>query len=172
MRSVRERRLESDYGKVQDLVRNSAGAVSIENTVGAPPHTYTITVRCRGIERLNGNVPVFRDRHTFKIQLPAAYPSPAGRPVVAFSTPVFHPHVFSNQMVCLGATAVGEYLDSLILRIGALIQYEPQYFDFNSPANREAAEWARRNLRLFPLDRCTFKASAASTSVVTWTDIK
>lgn len=172
MPSVRERRLESDYAKVQELVKNSGRTVHIDRVVGSPPHTYTVTLRCRGVERLNGNSPVYRDQHTFNIQLPSAYPSPAGRPLVSFATPVFHPHVFPNQMVCLGSTAVGEYLDSLILRIGALIQYDPQYFDFNSPANRDAAEWARRNMRLFPLDSCRFKTATAPPGVVTWTDIK
>src|SRR5262245_41221 len=104
MTSVRDRRLESDYEKVQELAKNSGGTISVDRVVGSPPHTYTITLHCRGIERLNGSTPVYRERHTFNLQLPAAYPSPAGRPLVSFATPVFHPHVFPNQMVCLGST--------------------------------------------------------------------
>jgi hypothetical protein len=172
MPTVRERRLASDFEKVQGLARNSGGSIQVDFTMGSPPHRYTITMRCRGVSRLNGISPVYRDTHTFTIELPAAYPSPAGRPLVTFSTPIFHPHVFSNQTVCLGSSLVGEYLDGLILRIGSLIQYDPQYFDFNSPANRVAAEWAKRNMGLFPLGNCPFKASLAGSSAITWTDLK
>jgi ubiquitin-protein ligase len=172
MQSVRDRRLESDWEKVNQLAQHSGGTIRIVSTSGRPPHSYVITFRCRGIERVNQHRPVFRDEHTLRIQFPAAYPSPAGRPVVSFVTPIFHPHVFPNQNVCLGSTLVGEYLDSLVLRLGALIQCDPKYFDFNSPANREAAEWARQNLSLFPLGHCSFVEKENSRSEVEWTDLR
>lgn len=170
--SVRDRRLESDLQKLTQLAERSDGTVRITSTSGKPPHTYTIALRCKGIECLNGNSPVFREYHQIAIQLPAAYPSPAGRPVVSFLTPIFHPHVFPNQMVCLGSTVVGEYLDSLVLRIGALIQCDPKYFNFSSPANREAAQWAQQHRHLFPLGTCSFAGTKTGGSEIEWTELK
>jgi len=170
--SVRDRRLDSDWAKLRQLADCSGSTVRILSTSGKPPHSYTITLRCTGVERVTGNKPILRHEHTIEIQLPAAYPSPAGRPIVTFLTPIFHPHVFPNLKVCLGSTLVGEYLDSLVLRIGALIQCDPKYFDFNSPANREAAQWAQRNLELFPLGNCSFVEADRRGSDVVWTDLK
>jgi hypothetical protein len=62
-------------------------------------------------------------------------------------------------------------LDQLVLRIGSIVQYEPQYFNFNSPANPVAAAWAHANLRLFPLGHCKFRDAAEAQVAVQWTDL-
>lgn len=169
--TVRDRRLASDYEKLQAVVNNSGDSLVIESVTGKPPSDYVIGYRCKGIEGLHRGTPVFSDYHRVQIHLPAAYPSAAGRPVAQLLTPMYHPHVFSNNVVCLGAMTINEYLDALVMRIGAIIQYDPQYFDFNSPANRDAADWAKRNMRLFPVGSCTFRAPTRTAARVVWNDL-
>jgi ubiquitin-protein ligase len=169
--TVRHRRLTADFQMVQTLASNSGGTLAIERVAGDPPERYIVVYRCKGIERLEGTRPVYRDVHRVQIDLSASYP--AQKPAAAMLTPLFHPHVFANNVICLGAKwTVAEYLDSLILRIGSIIQYDPQYFDFNSPANKTAATWAQQNMRLFPIGRCTFKLPRQASGTISWTNIK
>ena len=170
--TVRQRRLTSDFEMVRALASNSAGTIAIDRVSGNPPERYVITYRCRGVERLDGSSrPVYRDVHTVQIDLSAAYPGQ--KPMASMLTPIFHPHIWTNNVICLGKRwTPAEYLDSLVLRIGAIIQFDPQYFDFGSPANSVAATWARQNMRLFPVGKCNFKASQQSTGTISWTTIK
>lgn len=169
--TVRTRRLHADLQMVQSLVSNSGGTLTIERVSGNPPEGYVMVYRCRGIERIDGGRPVYRDIHRVQIELGASYP--AQQPRAIMLTPIFHPHVFPNSVVCLGSRwTLAEYLDSLILRIGAIIQYDPQYFDFNSPANSSAATWARQNMRSFPVGTCSFKVAQPSMGTISWTNIK
>ena len=168
---VRQRRLASDYQRLKALAEASGGTLIIESTAGNPPDTYVLAYKCRGIERLTGNGPVYRDSHRVEIRLPAIYP--ALQPLCTVLTPIFHPHVWQNNMVCLGKSwRPAEYLDLLALRIGAVIQCEPQYFDFEHPANREAAAWAHQHMTLFPLGNCKFWVSPDPMAQIQWTDMK
>jgi ubiquitin-protein ligase len=169
--TVRHRRLTSDLQMVQTLASNSGDTLAIESVAGDPPERYIMRYRCKGIERLDGSRPVYRDTHRVQIDLSASYP--AQQPSAAMLTPIFHPHIWTNNVICLGKRwTPAEYLDSLVLRIGSIIQYDPQYFDFGSPANSAAAVWAQQNMRLFPVGRCNFKVSQQSTGTISWTNIK
>jgi len=172
MSSVRQRRLSEDYRMVMELVAASGGALAISETRGTAPETYVLKYRCKGIERIDRDAPVYRDEHRVRIELPAAYP--AQQPVAIMLTPIFHPHVFPMNNICLGKRwTPAEYLDSLILRIGAIIQYDPQYFDFSSPANREAASWAQGHMQMFPVGRCNFRElRSGPIGEMQWTNIK
>lgn len=172
MNSVRQRRLTEDYRMVKELVGVSGRTLAIREVRGNPPETYVLDYRCRGIERVNGGSPIYREEHRVRLELPAAYP--AQQPIASMLTPIFHPHIFATNVICLGRRwTPAEYLDSLILRIGAIIQYDPQYFDFSSPANREAASWAQQHIRLFPIGHCTFRESVSGApGGMVWTNIK
>lgn len=162
---------QADLQMVQSLVSNSGGTLTIERVSGNPPEGYVIAYRCRGIERINGGRPVYRDVHRVQIELAASYP--AQQPRATMLTPIFHPHVFPNDVICLGRRwTPAEYLDNLILRIGAIIQYDPQYFDFNSPANSSATTWAQQNMRSFPIGTCNFKTGQSPAGTIAWTSIK
>jgi ubiquitin-protein ligase len=169
--TVRQRRLESDHARVTALARDSGGTVIVESTRGAPPVEYRLTLVCRGLERLEGGRAYARARHTVLICLPDGYPSPSAPPQVRFVTPVFNPHVYSNNVVCLGGWLVNEHLDQLVLRLGALIQYDPQALNLGSAANSVAAQWAHRHTASLPLGRETFKAAAREREEVTWRNL-
>lgn len=174
LEDARTRRLKADLEKLRALEARSGGALAIESTSGTPPSSFIVRLRCRGIERVVGDKPVLRDEHRLEIKVAAAYPLAA--PYVRLLTPIFHPHVFENNQVCLGSRwVVGEGLDNLVVRLGAILRGAPEYFDFNSPANGAAADWYEEHPDLFPLQGDPFAGGAVPGAApagrkITWQD--
>ncbi|MEZ2231085.1 ubiquitin-conjugating enzyme E2 [Microcoleus sp.] len=157
MTTVREKRLQNDFKALSELVDNSGGTLAIISTSGNPPYQYVIEYRCRGIEQLQGNEPVFRTSHQVEISLGNNYPKQ--EPDAKFLTPIFHPNVYSNLNICLGRDwTMAETLPELVIRIGKIIQYANDITNLNSPANAVAKKWAEQNMRRFPVDTQTFKS--------------
>jgi hypothetical protein len=148
--------LDSDYSHLRSLAAHSGGTLVIEQAKGRPPDQYVLAYHCRTIERLDKGRPVYRELNRVEIKLPARYPAPFDAPRVRMLTPIWHPHVYKNLVVCMGDWKTSEYLDVFALRLGALLQFEKEFFDMRDPANEEAIDWARRNLLLFPTDTRTF----------------
>ena len=166
---IREKRLENDFKELSQLVRNSGGTLSIVSTQGKPVEVYTIEYRCKGIESLRNNQPVYRTTHRVEITLVNNYPRE--KPNARFLTDIFHPNVFENKNVCLGSYwTMAENLSELVIRIGKIIQYSKDVLNLKSPANYEAKNWAENHLKLFPVDTQTFKASKKPTSTIVWND--
>jgi ubiquitin-protein ligase len=156
MANARDMRLQSDYEHLRKLADGSGGTLAIESLKGRPIDQYVLIYRCRGIERLENGRPVYRDLHRVSIRLPSKYPAPIAPPVVQLLTPLYHPHVYTNLVVCMGSWQTSEFLDEFALRLGALLQFEREYLAIKDPANEEAVEWAKKNRMLFPTDTCTF----------------
>lgn len=157
MTTVREKRLQNDFKALSELVDNSGGTLAIISTSGNPPYQYVIEYRCRGIEQLQGNEPVFRTSHQVEISLGNNYPKQ--KPDAKFLTPIFHPNVWPNLNICLGGSwTMAETLPELVIRIGKIIQYSDDITNLNSPANAVAKNWAEQNMRRFPVDTQTFKS--------------
>lgn len=155
--SVRQKRLQNEFQSVSELVNQSGGSLAILSTEGNPPYEYVIEYRCRGIERLNGNSPVFRTTHQVQIFLGNNYPNSS--PDAKFLTPIFHPNVYNDLEVCLGSYwTMAETIPELIIRIGKIIQYSKDVLNLNSPANSSAKTWAQSNMSRFPVDTNTFKS--------------
>ncbi|MCW3095689.1 MAG: hypothetical protein JWL77_1307 [Chthonomonadaceae bacterium] len=157
MANARDLRLGSDYQHLRKLADESGGTLAIEMAKGRPVDQYVLVYRCRGIERLENGRPVYRDLHRVSIRLPSKYPAPIAPPVVQLLTPLYHPHVYTNLVVCMGRWQTSEFLDDFALRLGALLQFEREYLAIKDPANEQAVEWAKRNRILFPTDTCTFR---------------
>lgn len=156
MPNARDLRLQSDHTNLRSLAAGSGGTLMIESAKGSPPDRYILVFKCRSIERLEKGKPVYRALNRVEIVLPAKYPAPFAAPRVRMLTPIWHPHVYKNLVVCMGDWTTSEYLDHFALRLGALLQFEKEFFDIRDPANEEAIDWARKNLLLFPTDTCTF----------------
>ncbi len=156
MANARDLRLQSDYQHLRKLAEGSGGTLAIEAVKGHPADQYVLLYRCRGIERIENGRPVYRDTHRVAIRLPSKYPAPIAPPVVQLLTPLYHPHVYKNLVVCMGSWQTSEFLDEFALRLGALLQFEREYLAIKDPANEEAVEWAKKNRILFPTDTCTF----------------
>lgn len=156
MANARDLRLQSDCRHLRALALGSGGTLAIESVKGVPADQYVLIYRCRGIERLEHGRPVYRDLHRVSIRLPSKYPAPIAPPRVQLLTPLYHPHVYKNLVVCMGSWQTSEFLDQFALRLGALLQFEREYLAIQDPANEEAVEWAKKNRLLFPTDTCTF----------------
>ena len=76
-------------------------------------------------------------------------------PNLLWQTPIFHPNISNNGVVCLGGYGThwvpSLTLDEMSTMLWDMIRYEN--FDIQSPYNREAALWARDQRQFkFPLD--------------------
>jgi len=158
MANARDLRLQADYVAVQALAKASGGTLLVESANGSPPADYVIAFKCRGIEAVNeAGRPIYRTVHKLRVKLPAKYPAPFAPPQVEVLTPLFHPHVYPNRTVCLGVWQTSEFLDELVLRLGAMLQFDKRCLNIKDPANEAAVEWAQKNLILLPTDTCTFQ---------------
>lgn len=163
------RRLRSDLAKVRALLDRCGDALTLEATTGDPPTRYVLRYRCESVTRIADDQAVMGKEHRAEIKIPSGYPLEP--PTVRILTPIENPHVFTTGMVCLGSRwQVGEGLDNLVLRVGAILRFEPAYLDFKSPANLAAAHWASAHLADFPLgpDPLGSPAPAAEPRTVSW----
>ena len=142
-------RLQSDYEKIRELESRSP-MISIVKTMGGnPPTGYIFRLTCQGITRLSNGRPAYSEQHELKMILQADYPR--AQPTMEMLTPIFHPN-FNGRTICIGhsySPAMG--LDDLLVEIIKLIIYEN--YNLASAYNHEAVDWAKRNKKLFPLDK-------------------
>ncbi len=167
--NVREKRLHNDFKALSELIDNSGETLAIISTSGNPPYQYVIEYRCRGIEGLNNNEPVFRTTHQVQISLGNNYPR--SKPDAKFLTSIFHPDVFPNGSVCLGRwSEMAETLPELVLRIGKVIQYVDDIIYKAGYDNHQAWEWYQNNRDRLPVDNKTFKSLPTNSDII-WNDI-
>jgi len=108
----------------------------------------------RSVEKVEKDIPVFRDEHMAEIQLTSEYPRMA--PKCRLLTPIFHPN-FDATTICVGDHwAAGEKLSDLIVRIAEMLAF--QAYNIRSPLNGEAAMWADLHPEQFPTDQRNFHA--------------
>jgi ubiquitin-protein ligase len=169
MPSPRERRLLTDFGKVNKLVLDSGGTLSLIQARGNPPTAYVIEYHCPSLTLDSSNGIIQRNSHRVEINLGANYP--LEKPTARMLTPVFNPHVFLNNAICLGVVwSAAETLDALILRIGAILQLDPKVLDPNSPANIDANLWVKTNQSKIPLGKVGFRSSSEPAKRIQWID--
>lgn len=141
--SPRIRRLKADYRSVCQL-RDDSTIFSFECS-GTPPQKYELTFKGAGFYRnpSTGKIEV-RHQHRVTIDLGATYPRMM--PGLAWQTPIFHPNISNNGVVCMGGYGTNWVpsltLDEMITMLWDMIRYKN--FDSDSPYNREAAIWAQR----------------------------
>ncbi len=164
--NARDMRLRADYESLQRLCEVSNGALEIQEAIGKPPDQYVMVYNCRSISKLQDGKPSYSHLHLMRIRLPARYPLPSAPPRLEMLTPLYNPHIYPNQQVCLGAWQTTEYLDELVARVGALIQFDRRILNLRDPADPDAMEWVKKNFLLLPTDDKIFGAQdVASYSV-------
>jgi ubiquitin-protein ligase len=145
-------RLNADFHKLRELESKSA-LIRVESQGGNPPERYVITLYCRGITRLVHSNPEYSEQHQLSIVLPLAYPRVI--PELKMLTPVWHPNIATNGLICMGHEGDRGYssnmgLDDLVIRVLQIIRYEN--YSTQSALNHDAFRWAMENTALFPLD--------------------
>ena len=150
--SPRIRRLRTDLKAIVHLKTNSSILDFIAE--GDPPESYLFRFHGKGFWRPEGASDVLiRELHEMTIELGASYPRMM--PELAWKTPIFHPNISANGVVCLGGYgthwAPSVSLDELCMMLWDMIRY--QNFDIESPYNREAAAWAKtQSFFILPID--------------------
>ena len=96
--------------------------------------------------------------HEVIVNLGAAYPRMI--PQLTWQTPIYHPNISNNGVVCLGGYGThwvpSLTLSKMVEMLWDMVRYAN--FDVNSPYNREAAIWAREQSEYpFPLDARTIR---------------
>ena len=140
-KSPRDRRLQSDFKAIQALANESS--IFSFSGVGNPPERYRLYFKGAGFCKRSDGYIIARDEHEVVIDLGAAYPRMI--PNLAWQTPIFHPNISNNGVVCLGGYGThwvpSLTLDELCTMLWEMIRYKN--FDTESPYNREAAAWAK-----------------------------
>ena len=150
-KSPRERRLNSDFQSVQKLTEEST--IFSFHATGSPPQKYRLVFKGAGFQRDRNGIISVSNHHEVLVELGASYPRMV--PNLAWQTPVFHPNISNNGVVCLGGYGT-HWVPSLTLSemctmLWDMIRYKN--FDTESPYNREAALWAKTQSDfLFPVD--------------------
>jgi ubiquitin-protein ligase len=148
--AIRLRRLQADH---ESMIRLSEDSDLIRfQSFGQPPDRYVVTFGCRGVVKADDRIS-YTTRHQIEILLHAEYPQAA--PHFRQLTPIFHPNFrygTAGLQVCIEARnwSPRESLSDLVLRLGNMITY--RNYNPDSPLDGEAAQWARQNAHLFPLD--------------------
>ncbi|MDG1874429.1 MAG: ubiquitin-conjugating enzyme E2 [Mariniblastus sp.] len=119
-----------------------------------PPQKYRLIFNGAGLQRNRDGVITVSQHHEVLVELGAAYPRMV--PNLAWQTPIFHPNISNNGVVCLGGYGT-HWVPSLTLSemctmLWDMIRYNN--FDTESPYNREAALWAKAQTDFtFPIDK-------------------
>ena len=150
--SPRTRRLRTDHKSLLTLQDESS--IVDFTAQGNPPEKYVVRFNDRGFWRADGSAEILvREHHEVSIELGASYPRMM--PELLWKTPIFHPNISANGVVCLGG--YGTYwvpslnLDELCEMLWDMIRYKN--FDVESPYNRDAALWARQQQQYrLPID--------------------
>ena len=155
--SPRLRRLRSDQRAMEQL---SAESEILDYTApgplfGGPPEVYGVRFNGLGLWRPEGSQDVLvREGHEVAIRLGASYPRMM--PDLIWKTPIFHPNISANGIVCLGGYSThwvpSLQLDELCTMLWEMIRYAN--YDVDSPYNRAAAQWAKEQiLYQLPIDQ-------------------
>lgn len=167
MTNPRDRRLQSDNEKVMRLVSESGGSLRLLRTAGNPQVSYVIEYNCPSLVKDTTGGIIIQNRHQVEINLGLNYPLKP--PTARMLTSVFNPHVYSFNAICLGVVwSAAETLDTLVLRIGALLQLDPKVLNSHSPANPDANQWVQVNWSKIPLGTVTFKTGTEPAKRIQW----
>ena|ERR1700694_285185 len=147
---LRNLRLKNDY---KEMCNIRGSLIQWKALHGTPPivDSYELIVSVRTII---GPEPSYRDRHVLNLQLPSDYPN--APPLITMTTrpQPFHPNWFANGRWCHGQSSIAEGLGNFVIRMVRTLQYDTEITNPDSPANAEARDWYRTNLRRgwFPCD--------------------
>lgn len=94
---------------------------------------------------------------TSRVAIDLAPRHPFQPPVTTVLTPIFHPHVFSSGIVCIGSKWLpSEGMDLFVHRLVRLLAFDPLLMNPHSIADAAANAWyqtaVRRNPEAFPTD--------------------
>lgn len=142
----KEIRMKNDY---EEMLRLKADSSIIDFTaVGKPPSQYMMTFRCPGIRIDETNKPGIIQEHRCQILLGAHYPSQP--PDVTWMSPIYHPNIKLQAVCHSGQWAPSWSLAEFVSELADMARYVK--YNLQSPLDSKAADWAKKNMHMFPLD--------------------
>jgi ubiquitin-protein ligase/ribosomal protein S27E len=161
-------RINSDIEKIKQLSRLGAAVKVITSNQS----TVSLEFEYRTISDKNGTVV---QKTNASIEIGARYPFQ--EPKVRFTTPVFHPNVYTSGQVCLGTKWMPtEGLNLLVERLIKILIFDASILNTKSPANRDALQWYRAkvssNQSFFPTDKFSKRSDNQNTPKMTWNNSK
>jgi ubiquitin-protein ligase len=142
----KEIRMKNDYEEMLRL--KSESSIIDFHATGNPPNRYSLVFRCAGMKWEDSGKAVFIQEHRCQIVLGAHYPSQP--PDVTWLTPIFHPNIKLQAVCHSGQWAPSWSLAEFVSELADMARYAK--YNLQSPLDTRAADWAKRNLNLFPLD--------------------
>lgn len=138
--------MKNDY---EEMLRLKADSSIIDfTTMGNPPHKYTLIFRCPGIKMEDSGKPGIVHEHHCQLILGAQYPSQP--PDVTWMSPIFHPNIKMQAVCHSGQWAPSWSLAEFVSELADMARYVK--YNLQSPLDKKAADWAKFNTNLFPLD--------------------
>ncbi len=138
--------MKNDYEEMLRL--KSESSIIDFQTTGNPPNRYHLIFRCAGMSFDDQGRPALIQEHRCRIFLGAQYPSQP--PDVTWMSPIYHPNIKLQAVCHSGQWAPSWSLAEFVSELADMARYAK--FNLQSPLDSKAAEWAKRNLNLFPLD--------------------
>lgn len=148
---LRRLRLKNDYLSLVEM--ESGGLFTWEVTKGTPPYVeeYLFHIQIPGYCSPTEQ----NDRWTVRITLPPEYPRWAPIIQMADQKRIFHPNWWTNGRWDCGYYQLTESLMDMLCRLLHNMAYDPNYTNWRSPSNSEAAWWYRDSVDqgIFPTIR-------------------
>lgn len=157
-------RREIDVERVRVLAAASAGRIGIVTLPmpGRPSFVLDLAYATAGSpayprERLASS----------RVAIELAPRHPFQPPLTTVLTPIYHPHVFSSGIVCIGARWLpGDGMDLFVQRLVRLLAFDPLLMNPHSIAHAAAQRWYQDTLRRHPEAFPTDPAAAAAAARV------
>jgi len=161
-------RINSDVEKIKQLSQLGAAVKVITST----QTMVSLAFEYRTISDKKGTIV---QKTNAIIDIGSKYPFQ--EPRVRFTTPVFHPNVYSSGQVCLGAKWMPtEGLHLLVERLIKILIFDASILNTNSPANRDALQWyhmkVSANQSFFPTDKFVKTPQEQNKPKITWNSVK
>lgn len=147
-------RREIDVERVRALAAASAGRIGVLTLPMAGRPRFVLDLGYATA----GSAAYPRERQAAsRITIDLAPRHPFQPPLTTVLTPIFHPHVFSSGVVCIGAKWLpGEGMDLFVRRVVRLLAFDPLLMNPHSIANAAANAWYHSSLlrhpQAFPTD--------------------
>jgi len=141
-------RREVDIDRVRALAAASGGRIGIVTlpVAGRPRFVLDLGYATVGSHRY----PVERQPMS-RVAIDLAPRHPFQPPVTTVLTPIFHPHVFSSGIVCIGSKWLpSEGMDLFVHRVVRLLAFDPLLMNPYSIADGAANAWYQAALRRHP----------------------
>ncbi len=156
------RRRQADLERLRELAAANPGRIEIVATEGEPPAMIRFRLNCQSITELPATgQPVLGGRHTLRVHFGQRYPLEP--PLVYVESPIANPHVFpTTRRICIGAAwTPSETLDLFVQRVWAILAWDPQVIDPNSPANMAALKWSEDHRDRLPIEPIRLRSAGA-----------